>query len=283
MSAINLAYNSDSVYSEIVDNEIILKSKEGGELVYKFPLPKNFQIVETNYFYGDNYPSYIMTPYQLHKPNYIPTGYKNLKIGVDGLYHVDNGKVSMAYIDTTILTEKNFEYSTLGKFKVNNDGIPNPFWCTLARDCYKGWQRPDNILKTVKDFDKNARLIYEEELISIFALNDFGFEFWEHLPEDIYEESFFKDTSKYFLCVQDFWFDNWDIVVSSRENRNIYRKVFREKVRLCYEHFWYRNTSFTNNDTEKSDFYIFPVLDDKKSSKEESGPRLVKERFSDKK
>lgn len=277
MSVINFNYNSDLVYSTLVDDTIILKNKENDEIVYKFPITKKFEIIGMNDYWGENRPNFVITPYKLDKPKFIPEGYKNLKLANCGLWQATNEeRVVITYIDTTLLSEKDFEYSTLGKFKINNDEIPEPFWIPHYNDLSHGWREKEVILKQVRQFHKNARLITEEELISIFSLNSLGFEFWECLSKDIYENSFLKDVEKYCLCANELCMDNWDIVVSSRENRNVYKLISKQKFRDCHEYFWYKNQCFTAIEGKQSPFHIFPVLDSGSNLKEEKGLELVK-------
>lgn len=265
MTAINFAYKADLTYSEVIDNTIILKKKEDNEVICKFPIPKKFQISAIlNGHESENIDTYIITPYKLNKPKFMPRGYGNLSVGLDGLWHMDRGKMTedgsreeIVYIDTTILSEEDFEYSTIGKFKIREDEIPSPFW---VRKFCGGWKKTSDIQKDVKEFDKKARLIYEEELISIFALNDVGFEFYEHLSDDMYE--YFRGNLKYFcIGANELCLDNWEMVVASRENRNLYRLLYREKSRMFYEQYWYRNRGFMHGEEKKQAFHIFPVLD----------------------
>lgn len=276
MSAINLCYNSDLVDEIIVDNVIILKNRFDGKIIYKFPIPKNFKIDEKIYWEGSNRPCYVMTPYKLNQPNYIPEGYTNLCFGLDGLWHVNNGKRDLAYIDTTLLSEESYEYSTLGKFKITSDEIPKPFWIPTLSSldcCYyvNNSIYSSNISKALKQYDESVRILYEEELASVFALNDLGFKFFEHLPENIYRDCFFKYPERYYLCVNEFCLDNWDIVVASRENRNAYKMVFREKERNWNESYWYRSKEYINMDR----VHIWPVFENSKV-KEGRSAQLVK-------
>jgi len=282
MGAINLNYNSDLVYSIIENNVITLRNKDDNELVYKFPIPRNFQLIGTSYSLGENRPTYIITPYELHEPQYIPYGYKDLKLENSGLWFARNDEDKyIMYIDTSVLTEQDFEYVTLGKFNIDTKEIPKPFWVAKLNgmpDYVRAWTKPKEIQNKVEFFDKNARLINEEELISIFALSDKGFEFCECLPEGIYDNSFFRDVNRYCLYITDICMDNWDIVVTSREDRNVYRKLYREKYRDCNEYFWYKNECFTYTDIsgKAKPFHVFPVLDSESKIREEMGPKLVK-------
>ncbi len=268
MSAINFNYNSDLIYSELVDNTIVLKNKGNNEPIYKLPIPKNFQISGINYEWGDNRPNYVITPYKLEKPKYIPKGYKNLRLADYGLWYATNDQgTEIAYIDTSLLSEQDFEYPTLGKNKVTKNEIPEPFWIPRYNDLPDGWRKKEEIERYIKKFDEKARLLHEEELLSIFALNDLGLEFWDLLPQGIYENSFCRDLEKYCLCCNEMCMDNWDIVVATRANRQVYRLISRQKTRINYECFWYKDTAFIYTDDKKSPFHIFPVLDSK--SKEE--------------
>lgn len=265
MSAINLAYKTDLVYSEVIDNTIILKRKDNNKVIYKFPVPKRFQIVGIlKGAENINIDTYIITPYKLNKPNFIPEGYANLRLGSDGLWHMDNGKHGLdgdlnerkviAYIDTTLLSPKDFDYPTIGNFKIAKDDIPSPFWMPKFSG---GWKKTSDIQKDVKKFAKHARLIYEEELISVFALNDLGFEFCENISNDICETNL-----KYFrIGMHEFCLDNWEIIAASRANRNLYRIIYKEKDRMRYEKYWYSNRAFVHNDDKEYPFHIFPVLD----------------------
>lgn len=276
MSAINLTYNKNLIYPTLINNTITLKNIIDDKIVYKFPIPKNFQIVGQSLKQGNNRPTYIITPYKLNYPKFVPNGFGNLHLGSEGLWEAlkDNGE-SITYIDTSILSTEDFKYSTLGKFKMPKTGIPIPFWVTsFSSDSFYYIKNISDIQGKVNEFHNDARLITEEELISIFALNDFGFEFWEVLPENIYEDSFMKETEKYMLCANNLCLDNWDIVVASMENRNVYRSIYREKTRMSYEKFWYRNTAVTFNNQEQNRFHTFAVFDN--NGKKEKSLKLVR-------
>ena len=261
MSAINLNYNKEKIKSDIIDNTIVLIEKDTNKVVYKFPLPKGFSILGIiNHFQVEDRLTYVITPYKIEPPKYIPEGYGDLRLETYGLWSASNGKNRITYIDTSFLTPKDYEYPTIGKFQIKDDEIPPSFWMPDAGEHYVGWSKPQDIYKVVKDFYPKARLINEEELLSIYALSDYGFEFWEHIPDDIYDTNFMKNPSKYILCANEFFLDNWDIVAASRENRNILREIIRVKARCC-EQLWYRNTTLQERMDKKTAIYIFPVLE----------------------
>lgn len=267
MSAINLNYNQEYVNSYIDNNTIIIEDKTSGKIIYRFPVLKGFEI-SADIPDNDSRREYIVTPYKINNPKYVPKGYSNLKITASGMWQAEKDGVKIVYVDTTILKPKDFFYSTLGNFQIKEDDIPEPFWCPRFLDIYIGWARPDDIMKVVNGLDKDARLISEEEMISIFALNDFGFEFWEYIPDGVYENCFLHDTKRFGLCANYFCLDNWYIVATSRENRNVYRVLYREKTRDFNETFWYTNRAFVFSDDKKSSFHIFPVLDKNCENKE---------------
>lgn len=274
MSAINFSYNSELCFTSIIDNTIVLKNIINDKVIYKLPIPKNFQIVGVSYHYGENRPTYIIAPFMLKEPEFIPNDFNNLHLGVDGTWHatkkVGESSIDMAYFDTTILTDKDFEYITLGKYQVKEENIPDPFWIPNFNDIYIGWANKNDIQNVVEAFDKKSRLITEDELLSVFAFNEFGMHFWEHLPEDIYNLSFFSDVKHFILGVNCFELDNWDIVVSSRENRNVYKLIYRESTRLFNEKYWYRSRSFIYDDDIKKSFHIFPVISEKTYKKDKT-------------
>lgn len=267
MGAINFCYNKNLVYSKVINNEIILY--ENNKIIYKLPIPKNFHIMGINYSFADNYETYVITPYMVAKPKNLSEEFKNLHIGIDGLWKADYKSLRLTYIDTSILSKKDYEYTTNGKFEINEDKIPKPFWIPEFRYWSNRWGKLSDIPEELEKFGPNARIITEEELTSIFAINDYGFEFWEHIPENIYEESFFKEPEKYCLVANDTCLDNWFILASSKENRKLYRLLFREKTRDFNEFFWYRNISTASLSEERPNaFHILPVI--------EQGPKLVK-------
>jgi hypothetical protein len=265
MSAINLACNTNLVYSEVNNNTIFIKNNDDNKIVFTFPIPKNFQISGIANYGGR--PCYVITPYKLNYPKFIPEGYGELEITPCGLWCATKNGSHITYIDTSILSAKDFDYVTLGKFKIEDSEIPKPFWCPrfLDDNVYGGWIKPSDINKIVNRFrdecNKNARLIYEEELLSIFALNDYGFDFWEELPLEFENQCFFKNLPKCFLGAGCYGTDNWHIVVASRANRNLYRLILRTKDRDHESSVWYLNTSFTKPDDKVGSYHVFPVID----------------------
>lgn len=271
MGAINVSYNSDMIYDNVIDNTIILKNKETKETVYTLPIPKNFQIVGKEYYEGENRPCYVITPYKLNQPKFIPIGYRNLCLGMNGLWMVDNGKRWLSYIDTTILSEKDYEYPTLGSFKISKEEIPEPFWipelhplecCTKTSD----YICPSKISALMKQYGEDVRLIYEEELVSIFALSKFGTQFSEVLPENMYTDYFFRNPKQYYTCLQDICLDNWDLLVASREDRNAYKMIYSEATRDWNEEYWFRVKNYTNTDR----VHIWPVFENPEIKEKQS-------------
>lgn len=271
MSAISLSYKGDLAYAKVIDNTLILRKNENDEVIIKFPIPKPFRLSGIIKGYGGEKNMYtcIMTPYELKKPKFIPKGYQNLRLDINGTWTMDNGRENadgeldtISYIDTTILSAKHFEYPTIGKFKIREDEIPAPFW---VRNFTGPWRRISDIQKDVKEFDKNARLIHEEELISIFAYNDFGMEWTEHISDNV--DKYLSDRShlKYFV-LGDYQLDldNWDMVAASREDRSLYKFLYKGESRMLNEKFWYRNKTYMCSEYENVyAFHVFPVLDDR--------------------
>lgn len=274
MGAINLLYKQDLVYYQIIDNTIILKNKDDDSIVYTLPIPKNFNICNIDTF--ANKSCITIIPYKLNKPSYFPKQMKNVHINRVGLYcgtyeSKGFGNVHMTYIDTSLLNEQSYYYATNGKFKITESDIPDPFWLPHHSDIYVGWKKPSDISEIVNSLSSDARLINEEELVSIYALNSLGLEFEEYITLEMITKSFNKQspTKKYVLRFTSVELDNWYIAARSRENRDVLRLLRSEESVILYnEIIRYENTSFTRPDDKNTSFKILPVLDNKVKEKQ---------------
>ena len=224
-----------------------------------FPLPKNTHIAGTVEFkYCYNFYSYIISSFKINKPKFIPEGYSNLKLDMCGHYRVDNGKDIYSYIDTTILSVDDYNFFSDGRYEIRKEDIPEPFWVLNIECTHNGfWKLGADINKMVKEHDKNAELITEEELASIFALN-FSEKALLHINDDMKEE-FIKKRPDVLLNVCWFGYDNWSIAVRSKENRNVNRLMYLDSFRSG-ANFYYENDSFYYNSDEYKPFDVYPVL-----------------------
>lgn len=273
MATISLSYDKNLVDAFIDQDNIIVKDKGKNEVIYKVPFPKDYSFLGiTDTRYGKDRPTILLAPYKLEYPRYIPSGYGNVQLLGCGLYGAkkENEKdKDIYYIDTSFLTSKDFEYPSRGKFKINDDEIPPSFWVS-APGPGKGC-KASKIEEKVKEFNPDARLIYEEELMSIFAFQDYKCSFMEGVSKETYFSMHTGHLPKFVMEMGNgYSLDNLTIITASRENRKLYREmqhfVLMDSRVSIYKPFWYINRSFTQVDKEEgilNPIYIYSVLEDK--------------------
>lgn len=267
MGVINLSYNKNLVDVLINQDSIIIKDKNKNLVLYCFPFPKDFSFLGiSNIYYGKDKPTIVIAPYKLEYPKYIPEGYGNLQLSPCGLYSVEKEnekEKNLYYIDTSFLTSKDFEFPSSGKFKILEKDIPASFWVS-APGFGKGC-KASKIEDKVKEFDSNARLIYEEEVMCIFALQDYKSHFMENISKDTYFSM--HQPPKFVVQMGSYSLDFLTIIALSRENRKIYREMQHYWNReFVYNPIWYINRSFTESDRDNdslNNIYIYSVLEDK--------------------
>lgn len=267
MTAINFSFNKEKIYYKLIDNTIFLYDKKTNKIVYTFPFPKGYNIMGmTNNYLSNEYKTFIITPYIIQKPKIQDPEITNLHIGIDGAWHAEYLGFPISYIDTSFLKPEDYEYTTLGNYKVSGKDIPSPFWMVEMLYWPEGWHRFSNlnqyISSKLEKYGPNARSITEDELIALYATNDYKMEFWENMPENIYD--FFEEPDKYYLNANITGMDNWDIVCTSKECKELYRIIYREQTRDFHEKFWYRNksTAELSQDGEKQNsFHMVPIID----------------------
>lgn len=269
MATITLSYNRNLVDAFVTQDSIIIKNKGKNESIYKLPFPKDYSflgMIDTHY--GKDKPTIILAPYKLEYPRYIPEGYGNVQMSISGFYSAEKEseeEKTIYYIDTSFLTSKDFDYTSLGKFKITDKEIPSSFWVS-APGPGKGC-RASKIEEKVKEFNSNARLIYEEELMCIFALQDYKSSFMEHIAKETYFSMRTGQLPKFTVQMGHYSLDVLTIIAASRENRKLYREMQHFHIRdSVYKPLWYINRSFTESDKEAdylNHIYIYSVLENK--------------------
>lgn len=261
-----LSFNKDLCYSQIKDKVITIYNKDDNSLIFTFPLPKeNFIAGAVEYFYTYNYVEYIITPFKPNKPKFVPEGCSNPKLSSNGLYKTNNKKYNFYYIDTSILSLDNYEFAMDGKFKISKDEIPEPFWIVSTQDTHVGfWRNTSEIETIVKSFDENSALVTEEEMASIFALNNYDKSIY--YVNDEMAEILRKNIEKVRIDFGGFGFDNYDLVVRSRENRKVYKLMIHDFIRLNAD-LYYHNKAFHYNENENKPFDVYSVLHENKNDK----------------
>lgn len=267
MGVIALSFNKKLVNVYRDDRNVLVHDKETNSLIFTLPIPKGFSFLGQNdTYYGDDHSIFIFAPYCLEYPKYLPNGYENVQLLPCGLYSATkiNENKEIIYIDTSFLKSEDYDYVSQGKFKITEKEIPASFWVS-APGFGKGC-KANQIEEKVKEFDVNARLIYEEELMSIFSLQDYKTSFLEHISEQTYFSM--RQIPKFVVQIGSYSLDNLINVACSRENRKVYREI-THYWNFSYSH-WYDNTAFIESDKEENilnPIYVYSVLENQKKAK----------------
>lgn len=274
MSALNLIIDERKVSYDIKNNVIILK--KNNNIVFELPIPNGYHLISTkSYECDERYETYfIITPYKLLPPTFIPEGYGNPEINISGMWVVSELYKSQhtwpirqfIYMDTSLLKPLDFIEPFENNFKICSEDIPKSFWFSnqyrefIGRfDIKSSWERikPRDIQKYIQLFEPRSRLISEYECMSIIAYNN-----WRTLEKvntDLYPDAFYQENGEFMLVANDICIENWDKVVASNENPNVYRLIIEKEhnINSCL-----RNRAFTCSDDKLAANFIIPVIDE---------------------
>lgn len=281
MSAINLLINEKIISYEIQNNGIILK--KNNNTIYEFPIPEGYylagtidyeeirEIKEKRFIITKNYPV---------KPSSIPVGFENLQISIDGTWCAEGafdsriqrkgGRKRIKYIDTSSLTLDDFDYvyyeNERARFLFENGfKIPDSFWISsdYHSDYYNMSRAIRDIPNYMKDFDYRARLIKEDECMSLIAL-DFSMKL-TLVVKNLYNVCGYCGMVPHELGIDTPGSvpDNWPIVSTSIENQNVYRLLWPQLVDLSHNPF-YSNYAVDVSYDKPEPYLLFPVIDDTK-------------------
>jgi hypothetical protein len=279
MSAVNLYINEEKVSYEIRQDVIVIKEK--GNVIFEVPIPNGYHLLGI-LDEGNNKKNIVITPYELKKPNYIPEGYGNLHLICEGCWEIDEKDKTLYlprhlhYVDTTLLKPEHYLEESDGQFQISQEEIPKSFWFSdqhrdlmaeiLDDSYYIPWVEINKIPEYLKGFDPRCRLITEEECLSLFAFNeatDFCFKGYTKLtgikPQ-------YDSLPKFVLGGNEYYIENWDKIVLSRENRGVYKQLLNK---LAHPDGIYRSRlipSFITNDLRYPNFTI-PVIDEEAGKK----------------
>lgn len=279
MSAVNLYINEEKVSYEIRQNVIVIKEK--GNVIFEVPLPDGYHLLGI-LDEGNNKKNIVITPYELKKPNYIPEGYGNLHLFHEGCWEIDKKSETLFttrhlhYVDTTLLKPEHYLEVSDGQFQISQEEIPKSFWFSDQHrdllpdilDDKSVWIQINKIPEYLKGFDPRCRLITEEECMSLFAFNeatDFCFKGYTKLTGI---EPQYDSLPKFILGSNEYYIENWDKIVLSRENRGVYKQLLNK---LAHPDRIYRNRpipSFITDELHYANFVI-PVID------EEAGKKIL--------
>ncbi len=279
MSAVNLYINEEKVSYEIRQNVIVIKEK--GNVIFEVPLPDGYHLLGI-LDEGNNKKNIVITPYELKKPNYIPEGYGNLHLFHEGCWEIDKKSETLFttrhlhYVDTTLLKPEHYLEVSDGQFQISQEEIPKSFWFSDQHrdllpdilDDKSVWIQINKIPEYLKGFDPRCRLITEEECMSLFAFNeatDFCFKGYTKLTGI---EPQYDSLPKFILGGNEYYIENWDKIVLSRENRGVYKQLLNK---LAHPDRIYRNRpipSFITDELHYANFVI-PVID------EEAGKKIL--------
>lgn len=279
MSAVNLYINEEKVSYEIRQNVIVIKEK--GNVIFEVPLPDGYHLLGI-LDEGNNKKNIVITPYELKKPNYIPEGYGNSHLFHEGCWEIDKKGETLFttrhlhYVDTTLLKPEHYLEVSDGQFQISQEEIPKSFWFSDQHrdllpdilDDKSVWIQINKIPEYLKGFDPRCRLITEEECMSLFAFNeatDFCFKGYTKLTGI---EPQYDSLPKFILGGNEYYIENWDKIVLSRENRGVYKQLLNK---LAHPDRIYRNRpipSFITDELHYANFVI-PVID------EEAGKKIL--------
>lgn len=277
MSAINLMIDEKKISYDIINNVIILK--KNNRIVFKLPIPNGYYLIATRSQRSAAWDEkiFIITPYKLLPPTFIPYGYGNLEISVSGMWTVEeDSKVQnscerrkLYYLDTSLLNISDFIKAFDNNIKISNEDIPKSFWFSdQYRDLLEVFNIPNSmdrikpkyIPEYIEKFDARARLISEYECMSIIAFNDKLV--WNEINVDLYPDAFYQDNGEFMLVANNVCIENFDKVVASNENPKVYRSIIeKEHNRRTY----LRNCAFTAPDDKlsvNSAHFVIPVIDE---------------------
>lgn len=273
MAAVNLFINERVISYEIRNNVIIFK--KNNIIIYEFPIPKNYYLARTIEIKENKI--FIITKNKLNNPSFVPEGFQKSQISLRGNWCIeelpkDDKKKTREYeyIDTSSLTIDDVANAFYGNKRAeyllgNNFKIPKGFWVSI-RD-YRDFQfleKIRDISPFMKTYYEQARLIREDELMSIIALDSLI------IPTGA-EENFYTihgELNSYegiAISCPSLIVDNWRILVSSVENSNVYRIIdpigidFKKPLLLDY--------SVCVSASEGYPFLIYPVIDEEKNAK----------------
>ena len=223
MGVINISINNDVINVDFKNNMLIfLKNKIPCHVI---PITNHYQIIKQN-----------DSTYQIRKktdnPNWIPRGYHNLSINEYGFFQVISQTINpeentkrLFWVDTKALTPKDLYKTSNYTFKQNDIEIPDDFWFYpdyLYQEKSPSWSSIKQAKKYYKNFDprNKSRIMSELECLCLYAKH------WNK------EEFIQDDISEYHdenidITYQQFNFDNWLNPVSSNENKEEYRKIYK--------------------------------------------------------
>lgn len=171
----------------------------------------------------------------------------------------------LIYMDTSLLKPSDFIKPFDNGFKISSEDIPKSFWFSNQYrdfvgnfDIKSSWDRikPKDIQKYIQLFEPRSRLISEYECMSIIAFNS-NF-IWEEINIDLYPDAFYQENGEFMLAANNICIENWDKVVASNENPNVYRLIIEKEhtIRTL------RNRAFTCSDDRLYANFIIPVIDE---------------------
>ena len=277
MSAINLYINEEKVSYEIRQDVIIIKEKDN--VIFEVPIPTGYHLLGI-LDDGNNKKGIVIAPYELKKPNYIPDGYGNLHLTAAGCWRVERNnddfyiKRNLDYVDTTLLKPEHYLEVSDGQFQISQEEIPKSFWyssqhrdlmSSILDDSYAiAWIEINKITEYLKGFDPRCRLITEEECMSLFAFNeatDFCFKRYTKLT-GIKPKC--DSIPKFILGANEYYIENWDKIVLSREDRNTYKQLINKLATKTY-----RNQPIPSSipDDFRYAHFVLPVIDEEAGKK----------------
>ena len=74
------------------------------------------------------------------------------------------------------------------------------------------------------------------------------------------EECLFAHPEQYHIVAQNLCLDNWHLIVASREDRNKYKMIRRDRTRWFNEALWFQSFNYINTDR----VHIWPVFENPK-------------------
>lgn len=277
MGAINLLINRNLMSYEIRNNVIILK--ENDTIVYEFPIPRGYYLLGEidRDVHGIQEKRFVIANYKLNQPLWVPTGFGNPYLSDSGVWQIeeinktDTRKI-LEYIDTSVLTLEDFYDVYYGNKRAtelfeNGFKIPKSFWYskTYHYDNYSMERRIRNIPNYMKNYDKRARLIREDEAMALVALN-FSMSLRKGKDKNLYSYCDRAVGQKYGIECRGHIPDNWPILVSSLENTNVYRTLSPSEAYLC-DNTHASNACVTLSNNEPYPYLIFPVIEEEINQK----------------